>query len=129
MATVFTKILNHEFSGHFVYEDEVCGAFLSIEPLREGHVLVVPRTEADHWLDLSEEESAHCFSVARRIGQALMKTYNPVKIGLMIAGLEVPHAHIHVVPIMNESDLDFRNAEKASAEELAAAAEKIRKNI
>ena len=129
MATLFIKILNHELPGHFVYEDDLCGVFLSIAPLREGHALVVPRREADHWIDLSEEEAAHCFSVAKKIGAAQMKAFGPRKIGLMIAGLEVPHAHIHVVPIFDESDLDFAKAKEAGSEALAAAAEAIRKNL
>lgn len=126
MATIFTKILNHELPGHFVYEDDKCGVFLSIAPLREGHALIVPKAEVDHWLDLSEEDALHCFAVARRVGKALMKVFKPRKIGLMIAGLEVPHAHIHAVPIMEESDLDFSRAGRAGAEELAKTAAALR---
>ena len=126
MATIFTKILNHELPGHFIYEDDKCGVFLSIAPLREGHALIVPKAEVDHWLDLSEEDALHCFAVARRVGKALMKVFKPRKVGLMIAGLEVPHAHIHAVPIMEESDLDFRCAKNAGPEELAKTAAALR---
>ena len=127
MATIFTKILQHELPGHFVYEDEVCGAFLSIAPLKDGHVLVVPRHEVDHWLDLEGEEVAHCFQVAQNIGKVLMKVFPARKVALMVAGLEVPHAHIHVVPIQSEADLNFANAQEVGSEKLQACAELIRK--
>ena len=129
MATLFTKILNHEIPGHFVYEDEQCGVFLSIAPLRQGHLLVVPRHEADHWIDLTEEEAGHCFKIAQRLGKVLMRAFKPRKIGLMIAGLEVPHAHVHVVPIQDESALDFTKAKEASQESLAETAQIIRQNM
>ena len=112
-----------------VYEDEQCGVFLSIAPLRQGHLLVVPRHEADHWIDLTEEEAGHCFKIAQRLGKVLMRAFKPRKIGLMIAGLEVPHAHVHVVPIQDESDLDFTKAKEASQESLAETAQIIRQNM
>ena len=115
--------------GHFVYEDDKCGAFLSIAPLRPGHLLVVPRREVDHWLDLEAEEAAHLFAVAQRLGRVLQETFQPRKVGLMIAGLEIPHAHLHLVPIESEADLDFANARPASAEELAQVAARIREHL
>lgn len=129
MATLFTRILNKELPGHFVYLDDVCGAFLSIAPLQAGHTLVVPRHEVDHWLDLPAEELAHCMEVARKIGQAQMQAFKARKIGMMVAGLEVPHVHIHVVPMQDESDLDFAKAKEVPQEELAAAAEAIKKYL
>lgn len=129
MATLFTKILEHQLPGHFVYEDDKCGAFLSIAPLRPGHLLVVPRREIDHWLDLEAEEAAHLFAVAQRLGRVLQETFQPRKVGLMIAGLEIPHAHLHLVPIESEADLDFANARPASAEELAQVAARIREHL
>ncbi len=129
MATLFTKILEHQLPGHFVYEDDKCGAFLSIAPLRPGHLLVVPRREVDHWLDLEAEEAAHLFAVAQRLGRVLQETFQPRKVGLMIAGLEIPHAHLHLVPIESEADLDFANARPASAEELAQVAARIREHL
>jgi histidine triad (HIT) family protein len=83
--------------------------FLSIRPLRPGHALVVPRAEIDHWLDLDATLLDHLFEVAQAIGKAQMAAFKPARIGLMLAGLEVPHCHIHVVPIRGVHDLDFGN--------------------
>lgn len=127
VATLFTRIINGEIPGRFVHRDEHCVAFLSIHPLSPGHTLVVPIEEVDHWLDLSAELTAHLMEVARRIGRAQQKAFNPVKVGLMVAGLEVPHVHIHVVPIRSEGDLDFKNADTgASGHDLEVAAGKLR---
>jgi histidine triad (HIT) family protein len=110
MPTLFTQIINREIPGRFVYEDDTCVAFLTIEPLAPGHTLVVPRQEVDHWIDLDQGTLDHLMSVARRIGQAIEEIYHPTKVGLMIAGLEVPHVHIHVTQLNEVHDLDFANA-------------------
>ena len=110
MATVFTKIIEGELPGRFVWRDDRCVAFLSINPLRHGHTLVVPVEEVDHWLDLDPDLNAHVLAVGQRIGQAQMAALSPTRVGLIIAGMEVPHMHLHVVPIDTEQDLDFRNA-------------------
>ena len=109
MASVFSRIINGELPGRFVWRDERCVALLSINPLKPGHTLVVPRQEVDHWIDLEPELTKHLFGVAQAIGKALQLGFNPVRVGLMIAGLEVPHTHIHVVPINTVHDLDFSN--------------------
>ncbi|MCU0271275.1 MAG: HIT family protein [Acidimicrobiales bacterium] len=111
MATIFTRIIDGEIPGRFVHRDDRCVAFLSINPLQPGHTLVVPVEEVDHWIDLDEELAAHLMLVARRIARAQQEVFDPVKVGLMIAGLEVPHVHLHVVPIRGVHDLDFANAE------------------
>ena len=110
MATVFTKIIDGDLPGMFVWRDDRCAAFLSINPLQPGHTLVVPLVEVDHWLDLDPELNAHLLAVSQRIGQAQQAAFSPTRIGLMIAGLEVPHVHLHVVPINGVHDLDFSNA-------------------
>lgn len=110
MATVFTKIIEGELPGRFVWRDDRCVAFLSINPLRHGHALVVPILEVDHWLDLDSELNSHLMAVSQRIGQAQMAAFSPTRVGLMIAGLEVPHVHLHVVPIDGVHDMDFANA-------------------
>jgi len=110
MASVFTRIIDGELPGRFVWRDERCVAFLSINPLRHGHVLVVPIEEVDHWLDLAPDLNGHLVEVAQRIGQAQMAAFSPTRVGLMIAGLEVPHVHLHVVPIDGVHDMDFANA-------------------
>ena len=130
MATVFTRILDGELPGTFVYRDAHCGVFMSINPLAPGHCLVVPRREVDHWVDLSTEEVHHLFTVAHQIAQAQRTAFPCDKVGMIIAGYEVPHAHIHLIPTTNMSQLDFANAAaSASREELEEAAEAIRNQI
>jgi len=127
MASVFSMIINGDLPARFVWRDERCVAFLSVNPLADGHVLVVPRHEVDHWLDADDDLMAHLVKVARIIGTALQDAYQPAKVGMMIAGLEVPHLHIHVTPINGLGDLDFANADPSPApERLDAAAETIR---
>lgn len=127
MTTLFTRIIDGEIPGRFVHQDEECVAFLTIAPLRPGHVLVVPRAEVDHWIDLEPDLAAHLMRVAQRIGRAQVQAFSPARVGLVIAGMEVPHAHVHVVPIRHEGDLNFANAEHdASAEALDAAADALR---
>ena len=127
MPTIFTRIINGELPGRFVWRDEQCVAFLSIAPLRPGHTLVVPIAEVDHWLDVDVELAAHLMVVAHAIGRAQRDAFAPARVGLIIAGLEVPHTHLHLVPIDRESDLSFANADpSASAESLDDAAERLR---
>lgn len=111
MPSVFTRIIEGELPGRFVWKDERCVAFLSINPIRPGHVLVVPRDEIEHWIDLQKDLAAHLMLVSRAIGQALQKTFSPAKVGLMIAGLEVAHVHLHLLPIDGLGDLNFANAD------------------
>lgn len=127
MASIFTKIINGEIPGIFVWKDDRAVAFLSINPLNQGHVLVVPREEVDHWIDLDLDLSRHLMDVAGAIGKALQQGFGPRRVGLMIAGFEVPHTHIHVVPINAPHDLDFDNAAAhVETEELESAAATIR---
>lgn len=130
MATIFTRIIQGEIPGTFVWRDDQCVAFMSINPLRRGHTLVVPVEEIDHWLDCPDDLRDHLFSVAQRIGRAQQRAFNPTKVGLMIAGLEVPHLHLHVVPIDGVHDMDFSNAAAhVDRQELEAAAEEIRREL
>jgi histidine triad (HIT) family protein len=127
MATLFTRIINGELPARFVWRDEHCVAFLSIHPLRPGHTLIVPRAEVDHWIDLDPALAAHLTGVAQAIGKAVHRAFAPAKVGLMLAGLEVPHVHLHVVPIDGVHDLDFRNQDlNAKAADLDRAAARIR---
>jgi histidine triad (HIT) family protein len=112
MPTLFTRIMNREIPGRFVYEDGVCVAFLTIEPLAPGHTLVVPRQEVDHWIDLDPDTLDHLMAIARLVGQAIEEVYKPTKVGSMIAGLEVPHVHIHVTALNTVNDLDFARADR-----------------
>ncbi len=113
MASIFTRIIGGELPGRFVWRDDLCVAFLSINPLKLGHTLVVPRDEVDHWIDLDPDLARHLTSVAQTIGKALATGFKPAKVGLMIAGLEVPHVHLHVLPIDAVRDMDFANADKS----------------
>lgn len=127
MASVFTMIIEGDLPGRFVWKDEHCVAFLSINPLAPGHTLVVPRDETDHWIDLDPELMQHLMEVSRKIGGALNIGFKPVKVAMMIAGLEVPHAHIHLVPMEGMHDLDADNADLApNPDDLDAAADRVR---
>jgi histidine triad (HIT) family protein len=130
MGTIFTKIIEGEIPGTFVWRDEVCVAFMSIAPLRPGHTLVVPIAEVDHWIDIPDEVRRQLFDVSADISRAIDRAFRPVKVGLMIAGLEVPHTHVHLVPIENVNDLDFANADSgADRADLESAAEAIRSQL
>ena len=109
MATIFSQIIEGALPARFVWKDDRCVVFLSNRPLRPGHSLVVPRQEIDHWLDLEPDLLAHLVEVAQTIGRAQMTAFKPERIGMMLAGLEVPHCHFHVVPIRGLRDLDFGN--------------------
>jgi histidine triad (HIT) family protein len=127
VATLFTRIINGELPGRFVWRDEHCVAFTSIHPLRPGHTLVVSCAEVDHWLDLEPDLAAHLMTVAQSIGKAVQHAFSPAKVGLMIAGLEVPHVHLHVVPIGGLHDLDFSRQDlNAKPADLDRAAEAVR---
>jgi histidine triad (HIT) family protein len=127
MSTLFTRIIEGEIPGKFVWKDDRCVAFLSINPLAPGHTLVVPRAEVDHWIDLPEDLASHLWRVAQTIGQAQQAAFACERIGLIVAGYEVPHAHIHVFPSTNMAQFNFaRAAAWVSDEELEDAAGRIR---
>ena len=109
MATIFTQIIEGKLPARFVWKDDECVAFLSNRPLRPGHALVVPRLEVDHWLDLKSPLLARLTETAQAVGRAQMEAFKPARVGMMLAGLEVPHCHFHVVPIRGLHDLDFGN--------------------
>ena len=108
MPSIFTRIIDGEIPGRFVWRDEACVAFLDVRPLNRGHVLVVPRAEVDHWVDLDAETVSHLMAVAHRVAAAQQAAgLAPDRVGLMIAGFEVPHVHVHVVPISTMAHLRF----------------------
>lgn len=126
MPTLFTRIIEGELPGTFVWRDERAVAFLSINPVRPGHTLVVPIEEVDHWIDLEPALAAHLTDVSQTIAKAIDAAFSPVKVGLLIAGLEVPHTHLHLIPITSERDLHLSEAGSAAPEELGDAAAAIR---
>jgi histidine triad (HIT) family protein len=127
VASIFTRIINGELPGRFVWRDERAVAFLTIQPLKPGHTLVVPIEEVDHWLDLDVDLAQHLLHVSQQVGKAVDRAFEPAKVGLIIAGLEVSHVHLHVTPIHALQDLNFANADRnPDPAEQDAAAEKIR---
>jgi len=126
MATVFTRIINGELPGRFVYTDDLVVAFLSIMPLTAGHTLVVPRQEVDQWTDAGEPLLHHCMDVAGRIGNAAKQAFGAPRAGLVIAGLEVPHLHVHVFPAWSLEDFSFARVKPATDAELDEAAARLR---
>jgi histidine triad (HIT) family protein len=127
MATVFTKIIEGEIPGRFVWRDDRAVVFLTIAPITPGHLLVVPIQEVDHWIDLDPDLAAHLMLVAREVGRAQMQVFEPRRIGMIIAGLEVPHCHLHLVPIDVEAELSFSRADHdPDPATLDAAAERLR---
>ena len=130
MATVFTRIIEGELPGTFVHRDERCAVFMSINPLATGHCLVVPLREVEHWVDLTTDEANHLFTVAHQIAQAQRSAFPCDKVGMIIAGYEVPHTHIHLIPTTSMRQLDFANAAASVArDDLEAAAARIRDHI
>jgi diadenosine tetraphosphate (Ap4A) HIT family hydrolase len=127
MATVFTKIINGEIPGRFVYEDDDVVAFLTIAPMTQGHTLVVPRAEIDQWQDVDAPEFNRVMAVSQLIGKAVCKAFDVERAGVIIAGLEVPHLHVHVFPARNLSDFGFANVDhNPSPESLDEAQAKIK---
>ncbi|WP_078291795.1 HIT family protein [Mycobacterium sp. D16R24] len=127
MSSVFTKIINGELPGRFVYEDDDVVAFLTIAPITQGHTLVVPRAEIDQWQDIDADVFAKVNLVAQRVGRAIRKAFDAPRAGYIIAGMEVPHLHIHVFPGFTLTDFSFENADpNASTESLDEAQAKIK---
>ena len=130
MPTIFTRIIDGEIPGTFVWRDDRCVVFLSINPLARGHALDVPVAELDHWVDGDPALVAHLFEVARVIGVAQQAAFSPTRIGLIVAGYEVPHMHVHVIPTDSMAQLSFANAASSvDSDELAAAADAIREQL
>ena len=126
MATIFSKIVAGEIPSYKVAEDDKFYAFLDINPLVKGHTLVVPKKEVDYIYDLSDEELAAMHVFAKHVALAIQKAFPCRKVGAAVIGLEVPHAHIHLIPIQNESDMLFSNPKlKLSDEEFKSIAERI----
>ncbi len=130
MATLFTKIINGELPGRFVYEDDDIVAFLTIQPMTQGHVLVVPRAEIDQWQEVDEPVFARVMAVAQLIGKAVCRAFSADRAGLIIAGLEIPHLHVHVFQARHLSDFGFANVDNnPSQESLDEAQTKIKEAL
>lgn len=130
MASIFSRIIAGEIPSYKVAEDEAHYAFLDINPMTEGHTLVVPKREVDYIFDLSDEEYAALQLFAKRVAEAAQKAVPCRRIATAVLGMEVPHAHIHIVPINSESDMDFRKAKlQLPAERMAEIAGAIAANF
>lgn len=130
MATIFTKIVNGEIPSYKIAEDDQYFAFLDINPLAKGHTLVIPKKEVDYLFDLDEESYVGLQAFARKIALALKEAIPCKKVGVAVLGLEVPHAHIHLIPMQSEQDINFSNPKKKfSAAEMEDVLEKIKSKL
>ncbi len=132
MSTVFTKILNGEIPGRFVYRDETVAAFLTIEPIAYGHTLVIPVAEVDKWTDLDPQVWLHANEVAQEIGKAVIDAFGSQRAGYLIAGFEVPHAHIHVFPADDMSGYNLASVmrhDETDPAQMDEAAAKLREKL
>jgi histidine triad (HIT) family protein len=118
MSSVFSKIIAGEIPGYKIYEDEQIYAFLSIKPHTKGHTLVVPKIEVNHWDDVPEDYFNHMWRASQFVAKILKSKLGCARVGVMVAGFEVPHAHIHLIPCESEADLDISKAHDVSPEEL-----------
>jgi histidine triad (HIT) family protein len=127
MASIFTRIINGEIPSYKIAEDENYYAFLDINPLKKGHTLVVPKTETDYLFDLDDQTLAGMMVFSKKIAKAIDRTIECKRVGVVVLGMEVPHAHIHLIPLNKEIDASFTQPKlKLSEEEFQEIAEKIR---
>ncbi|SNQ51233.1 conserved hypothetical protein [Frankia canadensis] len=127
MPSVYTRIINGELPGRIVYSDEDTVALLTIAPIRPGHTLVVPRVEIDRWIDLPDDVQSALWLAAAKVGRAIDKAFQPRRVAVIVGGLEVPHTHVHLVPIDNEKQITFAAADHdPDPAALDEAAERIR---
>ncbi|MCM1163042.1 MAG: HIT family protein [Muribaculaceae bacterium] len=129
MATIFSKIAAGEIPSYKVAEDEAHYAFLDINPVAPGHVLVIPRKEESYLFNLPEDEYLQLLSFARRVAKAIEKAIPCERVGVAVVGLEVPHTHIHLLPINSEADMDFSKKKSLPAEQMQAIADAIAANF
>jgi histidine triad (HIT) family protein len=130
MATIFTKIINREIPAYIVAEDDNYIAFLDIMPLAKGHVLVVPKIEVDYIFDLEDEILAGLHVFAKKVAQAMDKTIRCTRVGVAVIGLEVPHVHVHLIPLRSMDDINFSRPKlRLSPEEMKEIAETIKRGL
>lgn len=130
MATIFTKIINREIPAYVVAEDDNYIAFLDIMPLAKGHVLVIPKVEVDYIFDLEDDVLAGLHVFAKKVAKAIDKTIPCTRVGVAVIGLEVPHVHVHLIPLRSIGDINFSRPKlKLSAEEMGVIAETIKKGF
>lgn len=116
--SVFTKIIQGELPCYKIHEDDLTFSFLALDQVNLGHVLVIPKQEINHWLDVPQETFLRVHSNAQKIGKAIMKATNCPRVGTIVAGFEVPHFHIHLIPAWSIPDLSFARAQRRSEEDM-----------
>jgi len=126
MGSIFAEIINGTIPCHKLYEDEQSLSFLDVRPIRPGHALVIPKQEIDYIFDVPDELLQTLITVAKKVARAIDQSVDCRRVGIIVAGLEVPHAHIHLVPIREIRDINFANATEMTNEKLARIAETIR---
>ena len=129
MASLFTKIIKGQIPCHKILEDDNYFAFMDIRPINPGHTLVIPKKEIDYFFDLEDDLLAGLMIFSKKVATAIKKTVPCERVGIMVAGLEVPHAHVHLVPIHSLGDLTFAKAKQADAKDLAEIAKEIAANL
>ena len=129
MASIFTKIIQGEFPCYKIYEYSQVLAFLSIDPINPGHTLVVPKVEVDHFMDVPKADFSAVFSAAQPIGRAIREATGCRRVGMAVQGFEVPHFHLHLIPLQGPEDFDFRKARRAPPEALAEMQKKVTAKI
>lgn len=127
--TLFSKIIKGEIPCHKIYEDDNYFAFLDINPIQDGHTLVIPKKETDDVFDLDDETYTGLMKVVKKLSFAVKKSMGSKRVGLLVMGLEVPHAHIHLVPINELGDMSLKNKKKVANDELAKIADRIRDEL
>jgi len=118
MATIFSRIINKEIPAYIIEENDKFIAFLDVFPVQEGHTLVVPKREVDDYFDLSDSEISEMTVFAKKIAKAIKKSFSCIKVGVCVVGLEVPHAHVHLIPINSMRDMNFNNKLKINPERM-----------
>ena len=130
MSSIFSKIIANEIPCYKIAENEFCFSFLDINPLQKGHVLVVPKKEVDQLFDLEDKTYFELFSLSKTISSAIKKSFNCNRVDMAVIGLEVPHAHVHLIPINHENDMNFSQPKKSlTSEEFESIASKIIANL
>lgn len=124
--SIFTRIIRDEIPAHKIYEDERTLAFLDIRPLQPGHTLVIPKKQVDKLYDLEDEDYQAVMATAKRVARRIEEVLQPVRVGYMVEGFDVPHAHVKLIPVSKGEDFDPRQAREASDEELVAMADRLR---
>lgn len=125
MASIFTRIVNGEIPSYKIAENEKFYAFLDINPVQEGHTLVIPKNETDYIFDIEDKEYQELFLFAKRVSKAISKAIPCKRVAVAVLGMEVPHAHIHLIPINSEGDMDLKSKKTLTSERFKEIAEKI----